>query len=304
MDQDFQSNIYSNSEANSTHIDFNDDSNGFSNVFENSGIGPFLLSGPLFTKSLKLPTKLLTEERTKLNIDGVQMEIVHAPGETTDQIFIYLTKKRVLLPADNIYRTFPNIYAIRGTPTRDARDWVKSLDKMRSLRPKPQYLVPSHTRPVVGEDKIQQLLTAYRDGISYTHDQTIRYMNTGLTPDMMIPLIHENMPIRLKGHPYLQEFYGTIDWSVRGIFHSYLGWFSGDAADLFPLPKTDLGNRLIDLLKNDVDYILTVIQEHIGRDDEKKDRNSCQWGLKLATEIIHSTKLNEQQKKLAADLRV
>jgi len=47
-----------------------------------------------------------------------------------------------------------------------------------------------------------------------------------------------------------------------------------------------------------------VIQEHVGRDDDKKDRNSCQWGLKLATEIIHSTKLNEEQQKLAADLRV
>merc|ERR1719411_996564 len=282
MDQDFQSNIYSNSEANTTNIDFNDESNGFSNVFENSGIGPFLLSGPMFTKSLKLPTKLLTEERTKLNIDGVAMEIVHAPGETTDQIFIYLTEKRVLLPADNIYRTFPNIYAIRGTPTRDARDWTQSLDKMRSLQPRPKILVPAHTRPVYGEEEIQELLTVYRDGISYVHDQTIRYMNTGMTPDEMISLIHANMPKRLKDHPYLQEFYGTIDWSVRGIFHSYLGWFSGDAADLFPLTKTELGTRLLALLRNDVGHLVDVIRQHIaqGKDGgaeegDVADRNSC-----------------------------
>merc|ERR1719229_1602630 len=170
---DFHSTIYKKGAAINSSLDFNAETNGFSNVFENSGIGPFLLAGPKFTKSLFLPTKLLTKERTKFDIDGVEVEIVHAPGETTDQIFIYLPKKRCLLPADNIYRTYPNIYAIRGTPTRDARDWVKSLDKMRSLRPKPKYLVPSHTRPVVGEEKIQQLLTAYRDGISYTHDQTI-----------------------------------------------------------------------------------------------------------------------------------
>ena len=76
----FHSNLYKESEMNGS-INFNDN-NEFSNVFENSGIGPFLLSGPKFTKSLMLPTKLLTEERTKLNIDGVEMEIVHAPGET------------------------------------------------------------------------------------------------------------------------------------------------------------------------------------------------------------------------------
>eukprot|EP00486_Rosalina_sp_Unknown_P008846 CAMPEP_0201591770 /NCGR_PEP_ID=MMETSP0190_2-20130828/189847_1 /ASSEMBLY_ACC=CAM_ASM_000263 /TAXON_ID=37353 /ORGANISM="Rosalina sp." /LENGTH=605 /DNA_ID=CAMNT_0048050235 /DNA_START=404 /DNA_END=2221 /DNA_ORIENTATION=+ len=290
--------------TNST-IDFNDDNNQFSNVFENSGIGPFLLSGPKFTKSLHLPTRLLPEERTKLNIDGVEMEIVHAPGETTDQIFIYLTEKRILLPADNIYRSYPNIYAIRGTPTRDARDWAKSLDKMRALQPAPEILVPCHTRPVYGEKEIQELLTVYRDGISYTHDQTIRYMNMGLTADQMIPLILENMPKRLKDHPYLQEFYGTFDWSIRGIFNSYLGWFSGDAADLFPLAKTDLGNRLVDLLKGDIDYIFHVIQKHVEKDENQDvDRNSCQWGLRLATELLSSTKLNQEQKVLARDLRV
>lgn len=298
---DWRSNIYK--KNNITYV--SDKTYEFSNVFENSGIGPFLLHGPHFSKSMQLPTQLLSNNKTMYDIDGVKMQIVHAPGETADQIFIYLSEKRVLLPADNIYRTYPNIYAIRGTPTRDARDWTRSLDKMRSLVPKPEYLVPSHTRPVYGVDEIQQLLTIYRDGISYTHDQTIRYMNMGKTPDEMIPLIHKYMPKRLKDHPYLQEFYGTIDWSIRGIFHSYLGWFSGDAADLFPLPKADLGNRLIDLVNNDIDYIFGVIQQHIEKDSSNNiDRNSCQWGLQLATQVLQSSKLNEEQKEVAKDLRI
>eukprot|EP00485_Elphidium_margaritaceum_P010739 CAMPEP_0202687190 /NCGR_PEP_ID=MMETSP1385-20130828/2890_1 /ASSEMBLY_ACC=CAM_ASM_000861 /TAXON_ID=933848 /ORGANISM="Elphidium margaritaceum" /LENGTH=698 /DNA_ID=CAMNT_0049341941 /DNA_START=55 /DNA_END=2151 /DNA_ORIENTATION=- len=310
---DFHSGMYKQDameDVNHSWIDFNDEYNQFSNVFENSGIGPFLLSGPRWSRSLHLPTKLLTQEINELRIDGVAMKIVHAPGETADQIFIYLTEKRVLLPADNIYRTYPNIYAIRGSPTRDARDWTRSLDKMRALQPAPLIMVPGHTRPVYGEHEIQQLLTVYRDGISYTHDQTIRYMNNGLTPDEMIPLIHENMPLRLKHHPYLQEFYGTVDWSVRGIFHSYLGWFSGDAADLFPLTKTDSGNRLFELLKGDTDYLLGVIRQHVsgGDGDENGvnsvDRNSCQWGLKLATELLHSSKLNGDERKIAKDLRI
>ena len=89
---DFHSNIYKGNTENelniNSSIDFNDDSNGFSNVFENSGIGPFLLSGPKWSKSMKLPTKLLPKERTKLNIDGVEMELVHAPGETTGYLQI------------------------------------------------------------------------------------------------------------------------------------------------------------------------------------------------------------------------
>eukprot|EP01083_Nonionella_stella_P194682 717909_1 len=281
MDNDWRSNIYKRN--NITY--FNDKTNEFSNVFENSGIGPFLLHGPHFSKSLELPTQLLSKNQTIYNIDGVKMEIVHAPGETADQIFIYLPEKRVLLPADNIYRTYPNIYAIRGTPTRDARDWTRSLDKMRSLLPKPLYLVPSHTRPVYGENEIQQLLTVYRDGISYTHDQTIRYMNMGLTPDEMIPLIHKYMPKRLKDHPYLQEFYGTIDWSVRGIFHSYLGWFSGDAADLYPLSKVKSAKYLLRLMNGDYNKLLSIANKYIVENNGERD--SCQYGLDLATKIYY-----------------
>jgi len=271
-------------------------------VFENSGIGPFLQTGPKWTKSLQLPTKLLTEERTELNIDGVELELVHAPGETTDQIFIYLRAQRVLFPADNVYRAFPNLYAIRGTPTRDARDWTASLDKMRSLLPAPRVLVPSHTQPIYGEHAIHELLTVYRDGISYTHDQTIRYMNMGLTPDDMIPLIHEHMPARLKRHPHLQEFYGTVDWSVRGIFHSYLGWFSGDAADLFPLRKAELGTRLLALLGHDVPHLL----REIGAALQTGDRGSCQWALRLSTQALSAAAgaLSEEQLAEAKALRI
>lgn len=69
---------------------------------------------------------------------------------------------------------------------------------MRSLQPAPRVLVMSHTRPVYGEREILELLTVYHDGISYTHDQNIRLMNIGLTPNEMIPLIHEHMPLRFK----------------------------------------------------------------------------------------------------------
>ena len=43
---------------------------------------------------------------------------------------------------------------------RDTLDWVKAVDLMRKLRPK--ILVPQHTRPIEGQDKISEILTAYR----------------------------------------------------------------------------------------------------------------------------------------------
>ena len=42
--------------------------------------------------------------------------------------------------------------------------------------------VPSHTRPVLGERRVHEVLTVYMAGVQYVHDQTVRRMNEGLPP--------------------------------------------------------------------------------------------------------------------------
>ena len=64
---------------------------------------------------------------------------------------------------------------------------------MRKLKPK--LLVPQHTRPVEGAEKIGEILTAYRDAIQLVHDQTVRYMNKGLHPTQV-----RNRTLRIANH--------------------------------------------------------------------------------------------------------
>jgi len=101
---------------------------------------------------------------------------------------------------------------------------------MRALRP--AYLVPSHTRAMSGQEQIYETLTAYRDAIQFVHDQTVQGINRGLSPDELVEVV--KLPPHLAAHPYLQEYYGKVKWSVRAIFDGYLGWFDGDAAGLEP----------------------------------------------------------------------
>ena len=200
------------------------------NDMQNVGVGPFVETlDPDMVLGLIRPNKTFSEE-LRTEICGVKVELVHAPGETNDQLFVWLPERGVLLPGDNIYKAFPNLYSIRGTLYRDVREWVKSLDKMRELRP--WHLVPSHTRAISGQDEIYETLTAYRDAIQFVHDQTIQGINRGLTPDELVEAVR--LPPHLAEHPFLQEYYGKVEWSVRGIFDGYLGWFDGDAATLQP----------------------------------------------------------------------
>ena len=55
------------------------------------------------------PTKTFSK-KLSLELAGLELDVLHAPGETDDQIIVWYPAKRVLFPADNIYRAFPNLY--------------------------------------------------------------------------------------------------------------------------------------------------------------------------------------------------
>jgi len=205
----------------------------------NVGIGPKFNVGKA---TFIYPTDFVDEE-LQVNSCGINIILKYAPSETDDEIFIYFPDYELVQSADIIMgESYPNLYSIRGTHNRDAIKWYESIDKMRRLKPK--YFIPSHGRPLEGEDVIYSMLTAYRDAIQYTHDQAVRYINKGYTPDELVQVV-SCLPDNLKQHPWLQEFYGTVKHSVKQIYHGYLGWFEGDPTFLDSIdPKTKAKNYI------------------------------------------------------------
>jgi alkyl sulfatase BDS1-like metallo-beta-lactamase superfamily hydrolase len=254
----------------------------------NAGIGPMLATGHGGgTLGLLRPTHSV-EDRLELEIAGVRLVLVHAPGETNDQIFVWLPEQRVLLPGDNFYRAFPNLYTIRGTLYRDVLQWVASLDAMRALRP--EHLVPSHTRPLSGAEEIHAVLTDYRDAIQFVHDQTVRSINRGLTPDEIVEAV--KLPPHLAASPYLQEFYGTVEWSVRSIFDGYLGWFDGNAAHLSPLPPRERAERVAALAAQGTPLPAAA--------RAALDAGDLRWAAELADHLVELEPENGEARELLA----
>jgi alkyl sulfatase BDS1-like metallo-beta-lactamase superfamily hydrolase len=235
----------------------------------NIGIGGFLDLHEGSTLSTLRPTQTFADT-LDITVAGIAMHLVHAPGETEDQLFVWLPQRGVLLCGDNFYKAFPNLYTIRGTRYRDPKLWAASLDKMRALHP--AFLVPSHTRPLTGADAIYAALTDYRDAIRYVHDQTLRLMNRGLLPDEIAARLQ--LPAHLAASPYLQPFYGKTSWSAKAIFDGNLGWYGGDPADLQPLPPDDQARRMVELAGGAA-ALDKQINAAIGRKD-------WQWALQLS----------------------
>lgn len=256
---------------------------------ENVGLGPFVETlDRNMTIGLIRPNKTFSDE-LDTEICGVKVQLVHAPGETNDQIFVWLPERGVLMPGDNIYKAFPNLYTIRGTLYRDVLGWARSIDKMRALRP--THLAPSHTRPISGQEEVSEILTAYRDAIQFVHDQTIRGINQGLTPDELVEVV--KLPPHLAEHPFLQEFYGTVEWSVRSVFSGYLGWFDGDAATLEPVDPDERAAGVASLAGG-AESLQRAAAEAL-----KQAR--YEWAAELASHLIRLDPNSTAAKQIKAD---
>jgi alkyl sulfatase BDS1-like metallo-beta-lactamase superfamily hydrolase len=172
---------------------------------------------------------ILFDESHTFELGGLTFELYHTPGETYDHLTVWIPQLKAAFTGDNYYTSFPNLYTLRGTEPRHALDYVKSLDKVMAL--KPEILLPSHGEAIRGNAEITRKLAQYRDAILYVHDATVRGMNDGKD---VFTLMQE---IKLPPELDVGEGYGTIAWSVRGIYEGYVGWFDGNPATMFETPQ-------------------------------------------------------------------
>ncbi|MCA9633287.1 MAG: MBL fold metallo-hydrolase [Myxococcales bacterium] len=222
---------------------------------------------------IRMPTKTFSG-KTSFSVGGVEVELVEAHGETDDELFVWIPSERALLPGDNFYRAFPNLYTIRGTRARPVSEWISSLDTMRRLEA--EHLVPSHTVPVSGKQAIQQALVTYRDGIAYVRAAVVRGANAGLGVDELVDTIR--LPPHLAKAAELTELYGQVDWSVRAIYDNELGWFDGSPQALYPLPRKELSRREIAAMGGS-EKVLELARRSL-------EQGEARWALHLLSKLL------------------
>ncbi|MEZ9710192.1 alkyl sulfatase dimerization domain-containing protein [Vibrio breoganii] len=207
----------------------------------NDGLGPRFMQGDISF----IEPNVVFKDKIETTIAGVKLEIVNVPSETKDEVVVYLPEQKILHAAEVLQgENFPNLHTIRGTKFRDPSMWFKGIDIMRQFDT--EVMINSHGRPVEGKEAVANVLTAYRDAIQYTHDQTIRYMNKGMTPDELVEVV--KLPKHLAEHPWLGEHYGTVAHAVRQIYVGYNGFFEGDPWQLEPMAYEQRAKAFIEIM--------------------------------------------------------
>ncbi|WP_432405440.1 alkyl sulfatase dimerization domain-containing protein [Wukongibacter sp. M2B1] len=257
-------------------------------AFLSSGIGPFLLLDDKTEVDYIPPTKTFGSDKLDIKISDLNLELIHIPGETKGQIAVWLPDKGILIGADTFYNSFPNLYSIRGTRFRNPSHWADSVERLRRLES--ECYIPCHTRPITGEKIIDEVLSDYRDAIQYIHDQTLRQINNGLTPDELVEEV--KLPPHLADKPYLREFYGNVQWSIRNIYNGYLGWFNGNTTNLFPLSPEEKANHFVQLAGGEKEFLLKT--------RKSLEEGNYQWTLELADQLLQLPQYRNEALKIKA----
>lgn len=268
----------------------------------NNGVAPTVYPGGKFNlknsedvKTLYVPfskyviTNFVSQPRQTITISGITLELLRADGETADHLVVYYPKEKVLFPGDLYYKSFPNLYAIRGTEYRDVNKWIESLDMMLKLDV--DAMAQGHTRPIIGKEAVKKALTNHRDAMKFVFNKTIEGMNKGMKPDELVEYV--KLPKHLADDPNLIQYYGRIEWAVRNIFNGYLGWYDGNPTNLCPLsPKADAENYI--KLLGGKENLLKAAQKAF-------DNKEYQWCCELTDKLLAIDKENRIYRNLKAD---
>ncbi len=236
------------------------------------------------------PTRWIGDDGEKVTLCGVDLELVMAPGETPDHMVVWYPDKRVLISGDNFYRSFPNLYAIRGTAYRDFDTWADSIDILLAFEP--EVLGPGHTKALFGADTIKEALSDYRDAIRHVVDATRTGMDEGLTIDELAHAV--KLPPEMADKPYLREYYGRIDYAVRAYFVGTMGWFDGNPTSLAPLSPRDEAERFIRMAGG-----VDAVREEI---ETARSAGDHQWALQLVDRLIFAGKEANAARQTKAEI--
>ncbi|MDR9826232.1 alkyl sulfatase dimerization domain-containing protein [Vibrio sp. FNV 38] len=240
----------------------------------NGGLGPDF---EIREHSLIAPDTLVKGTNGVLDIviEGIRVEFKHVPSEASDEITAYFPDYGLLFGSEVIQgESFPNLHTIRGTKYRDPSIWYPGVDVLRGYHAEAMML--SHGRPVIGEKHVDNTLTAYRDAIQFTYDQSIKAINSGATQEDLIRQI--KLPDHLKNHPWLGDFYGSIRHAAKQIFVGKMGWFDGDPTTLNPTYSVDASQRYVELVGGK-EKMMAFAQTAC-------DQGDYQWCAELATHAI------------------
>lgn len=209
-----------------------------------TGLGKNVAYGSI---GILAPTQIIDQPMQELVLDGVSFVFHNIPGaEAPAELTFSIPERKAYGGAELLAQTMHNLLPIRGAKVRDALRWSDytqiALDELGDT----EVYFGQHNWPIWGNERIREFITKHRDVYKYMHDQTVRLMNAGYTPNEIADKIQ--LPDSLASYFGTRGYYGDVRHNVKAIYQMYLGAYDGNPAHLNPLVPKESAKRYVELM--------------------------------------------------------
>jgi len=255
-----------------------------------SGLGKVTGRG---TVSLVAPTVVVAQPTESHVIDGVEFVFQLTPEtEAPAEMNFFLPAMRVLDLAENGCHTMHNLCPLRGAKTRDALAWSKYLDAaLDAFVDDTDVVIAQHHWPTWGRERVRAFVAEQRDLYRYLHDQTLRMMSHGLTPDEIAEAFR--MPASLERRWHARPYYGALAHNVRAVYAHYMGPYDGNPVHLDPLAPQPAAVKYVEYMGG-ADAVLERAQKDF-------DAGEYRWVVQVTHHLVFADPGNRRARELCAD---
>ncbi len=253
-----------------------------------TGLGKNVVYG---TFGILQPTRLISKPTEELMLDGVRFVFHNVPGaEAPAEMTFSIPEKKTYGGAENLAQTMHNLLPIRGAKVRDALRWAEYMQQALDQLADAEIYVGQHNWPIWGKARIAEFITKHRDVYKYTHDQTVRLMNAGLTPREIADTV--KLPKSLSENFGARGYYGDLRHNVKAVYQFYLGAYDGNPVNLNPLPPQESAKRYLELIGG-ADKAVSAAQAAF-------DKGEYRWAAELLGQVVFGQPDHKGAKDLLA----
>lgn len=152
-------------------------------------------------------------------------------------------------------------------------------------------MIGQHHWPVWGNAKIIDYLEVQRDLYKFAHDQTLRMINQGMTPNEISEELR--LPKSIEDNWHTRGYYGSLRHNVKAIYQHYIGWYDGVPAHLNPLPPAETGTKMLEYMGG-ADAIVTKARADF-------DKGEYRWVAQVLNHAVFAEPQHQDARDLLAD---
>jgi alkyl sulfatase BDS1-like metallo-beta-lactamase superfamily hydrolase len=253
-----------------------------------TGLGKNVVYGAV---GILAPTQLITKPTEELVLDGVRFVFHNVPGaEAPAEMTFAVPDKKLYGGAENLAMTMHNLLPVRGAKVRDALRWSEYMQQALDQLSDAEIYVGQHNWPIWGKARIAEFITMHRDVYKYTHDQTVRLLNAGLTPREIADKVI--LPKSLSSYFGTRGYYGDLRHNTKAVYQFYMGAYDGNPANLNPLPPQESAKHYLELIGG-ADKAVAAAQTAY-------DKGEYRWAAELLNQAVFGQPDHKGAKELLA----